>query len=122
MSYGLVALDELQTVDLVAPGLPAFSSISQQSNTVVKCTITLPTLDADGNNLSGLTTLTVATLPKTGPDSPFEGLSMDQILALTGVVKVDVPVTPADAGVQKEVDLPVVNLGGFQSFAAACAD
>jgi len=122
MGYGLVALAEVQTTDLVSPGLPAFSALNQVSNTVVNCTVTLPTLDANGDNLSGLTKLTVVTLPKTGATSPFEGLSMNQCIVLSGAVKVDVVVTMSDAGVQKSVDIPVVNLGGFQSFAAACAD
>jgi len=122
MPYGPVNLSEFQTSDGVAPGAPVFVNVVQVDNNFVRVTVALPTVDSNGDNLSGLTKLTVATLAKSGPTNPFAGLDMNQILGLAGVVKVDVAVTAADAGTQKDVDLPVVNLGGFQALAAAAAD
>jgi len=41
---------------------------------------------------------------------------------MAGIQKIDVALTPADAGQQKTVDVTVMNLGGTQAFAAACSD
>lgn len=122
MPYGPVNLSEFQTSDGVAPGAPTFVNVSQLDNNLIRATVALPTTDSNGDNLSGLAKLTVATAPKPGATNPFEGLSMDQILALPGVVKSHVSLTEADAGTQKNVDLSVVNLGGFQALAAAVSD
>lgn len=121
--YGPVATNAFQTQDLVAPGMPIFTNIEQTSNTVVKVGVALPSMDADGGNLSGLTKLTVATIAMADPaTNPFAGKSMVEILALAGVSKVNVTVTASDAGQEKSIDVPVINLGGFQAFAAACSD
>lgn len=71
---------------------------------------------------SGLTKLTVTSLPMTDGVNPFEAMSMMEILALDGVQTVDIPLTPDNAGTQKEITMVVMNLGGTQAFAAACAD
>jgi len=112
MSYGPVTISEFATSDVVAPGAPTFVLVEQA----------VPTTDATGGPLTGLTTLTVATATMSEGINPFEGLSMSEILALPGAASVDVELTEADAGTQKVVTLPVVNLGGFQALAAACKD
>lgn len=122
MAYGPVSISEFGTTDVVAPGAPSFITIAQLSNSLVHCVVALPTLDSDGSELTGLVKLTVATLPMSEGINPFEGLSMPEILALTGVVTAEVELVPGDAGTQKEFDIAIVNLGGFQAFAAACAD
>ena len=119
--YGPVALGYLQTTDLIAPGMPVFVAAAQIDNATIRLTIAIPTMDANGANLSGLKLLTIATMPMSGGNNPFEGKSMTEILAM-GTAKFDVTLTPEDAGLQKTVDVPVVNLGGVQAFAAACSD
>lgn len=123
MGFGTVSVTSLATLDAVAPGAPTFVSLVQSSNSTIDVTLSMPTADADGTPLTGLAKLTVATLA--GDPSgfnPFEGLSMDQILTITGIQAVNVVLTPADAGTQKGVQMSVTNLGGTQWFAAACAD
>ena len=120
--YGPVVLNTFQTNDLVAPGMPVFTNLEQVSNSVVRATLAMPVMDSDGGNLTGLTKLTVATMAMAGVDNPFEALSMAEIVAMAGVTKIVVTISPADAGTEKSVDVPVTNLGGFQAFAAACSD
>lgn len=122
MAYGPMSVNSLATSDQVAPGMPVFVAAQQVDNNIIRLTIALPTMDADGSNLSGLTKLTVVSLPMSGGENPFEGLSMAEALALPGVQQVDVTVTDADAGTEKQVDVAVMNLGGVQAFGAACAD
>ena len=119
MGYGPVVLSNLATSDIVSPAAPTIVSIVQISNTIVRVTLAMPVADFGGGVLSGLTKLTVATIAGT---TAFTGKTMTEILAISGVAKVDVTLTPADAGQQKVVDLPVTNLGGQQSIAAACSD
>ena len=120
--YGPVSTFTLLTTDVVAPGMPVFVSGVQVDNLNVSLVLAMPVMDANGANLTGLAKLTVATAVMTGGVNPFTGLSMTQIVALPGVTKVNVTLTPDDAGQQKTVVLPVVNLGGQQAFAAACSD
>lgn len=120
--YGPVATSSLLTTDLIAPGMPVFVSATQTNNTTIRLVIALPTMDANGANLTGLTKLSVASAVMTGGTNPFESKSMTEILAMTGVTKTHVTVTPTEAGQQKTVDVPVANLGGMQAFAAACSD
>jgi hypothetical protein len=123
MSYGPVAFSSFGASDVVAPGPPSFAAITQVSNKELIINLTLPAVDSDGSELTGLTLLSVATLPALQDGSnPFEGLGMDAILALSGVAKTDLMITPEQAGQQVNVTLPIVNLGGVQYFAAACSD
>jgi hypothetical protein len=122
MGFSSVALYDVQTVDSVAPGVPTITSVIQSSNKTIQVAVTLPILDADGSELSGMTRLVVATAIEVDGLSPFASLSMQDILALPGVVSVEVAVSAADAGAQKLVELPVLNLGGYQEIAAAVSD
>ena len=122
MSYGLMSTNNLVTSDLVAPGMPTFVSIVQESNTIIRLTIAIPVMDADGGNLTGLTKMTVVSLPQVDGTNPFEGIGMPEALVITGVAKFDVTLEPADAGTEKTVDVTVMNLGGAQAFGVACAD
>ena len=121
MPYGPISVYDFQTADVVAPGAPVIVSANQIDNNIVRLTIACPTMDSNGSNLTGLSKLTVVSLPMT-VSNPFESLSMTEALALPGVQSVDVALTPDDAGQQKTVDVAVMNLGGFQAFGAACAD
>ena len=120
--YGPVTISEFATTDVVAPGAPTFVLVEQIDNQNIEATIAIPTTDATGGPLTGLTYLTVATATMSEGVNPFEGLSMPEILALPGAASIDIELTEADAGTQKVVTLPVVNLGGFQALAAACKD
>ena len=122
MSYGPVSLSNVTTSDLVAPGMPVFVALNQTGNSIIKATVAIPVMDSDGSNLTGLTKLTIVTAVMTGGVNPFESKGMAEILAMSGVQKVDVTLVPADAGQEKTVDVAVMNLGGVQAFAAACAD
>lgn len=123
MGYGPTSVSSLATSDNVAPGAPTFLVIVQEDNDSIQCTVNLPAVDSNGEPLSGLRVLTVATIASdpTGTN-PFEGLSMDQILALPTVRSVNEDLEPTDAGGTAEVELPIVNLGGTQWIVAACAD
>lgn len=122
MGYSAVTLFDLQTFDVVSPAAPSVVTAVQRDNNNVDLSLLLPLVDADGSELTGLTKLTVATAAVVDAVNPFEGLSMPEILALGGVIFTDVTLTPSDAGTQKDVTLPVVNRGGFQTFAAAVSD
>ena len=121
MSYGTVSYGTVTTSDIVAPGAPTFISIQQISNQTVSVVLAIPAIDSDGSNLTGLTKITIVTVAMSG-EHPFEGKSMSEVLAVPGVVSIDVSLQESDAGTQKTVEMPVVNLGGQQAFAAACAD
>lgn len=121
MAYGPVSISGFATADVVAPGAPTIVFVEQVDNTTLAVTVAVPVADATGGDLSGLTTLTLATASMSDGLNPFEGLSMPEILAL-GAVSVNVELTPEDAGTQKVVSLAIVNLGGFQALAAACND
>jgi len=122
MSYGLATISEFATTDVVAPGAPTFVLMEQIDNDTMRATVSIPTTDATGGPLTGLARLTVATATMSAGANPFDGLSMPEILAFAGAASVDVELTEADAGTQKEVILPIVNLGGFHALAAACND
>ena len=121
-AYGPVTLSSLATTDIVAPGAPVFVSGTQIDNTIIRLRISTPTMDSNGGSLTGLTKLTVVSAVMTGGVNPFTAKSMTEILAMAGIQKIDVALTPADAGQQKTVDVTVMNLGGTQAFAAACSD
>ena len=104
-----------QIVDMVRPAKPVFKSITQVDNQTVRLVVTLPSTDAGGANLTGLTSLAVAT------GDGMDGLTMEEILALGGFNQ-EIPLTMGDAGTDKTVDVPVLTLGVEQKFAAACAD
>lgn len=120
--YGPLSVYSLATADIVSPGMPTFVSAVQVDNTIIRLKLAMPTMDSNGGNLTGLAKLTIVSLAMTGGVNPFQGKSMTDCLALAGVQKVDVTITPTDAGQQKTVDVNVMNLGGSQAFAAACAD
>lgn len=122
MGYSTVATADSQSVDEVSPGAPTFVSVTQTDNHSWEASVQLPVQDADNSELTGLTKLTVVTLPMVGGANPFVGLSMVEILALPGIVVQDVALSPTDAGTVKVVSVPLVNLGGFQAFAAAVTD
>lgn len=122
MAYGPVTTADMLTSDMVAPGLVAFVASQQIDNQIIRLTLAMPSVDANGANLTGLTKLTVVTAAMTGGVNPFDGLSMSECLAVAGSTSLDVTLTEADAGQEKQVDVPVMNLGGMQAFAAACAD
>jgi hypothetical protein len=123
MGYGPVAYLVMSSLDLVAPNAPAFTNCYQLDNSIYRLKLRLPVVDATGTALTGLTRLTIVSLAMTDEYSnPFEDLNMLDCLALPKVQKIDVAISPADAGTEKEVDVAIINLGGFQAFAAACAD
>ena len=124
MGYSAVALGTNQSVDAVSPSAPTIVSITQTNNTNWDFVATLPTTDdpGPGTPLSGMTRLTVASLAMADGVNPFEGLSMDQILAMNSPDVRHVSVTPEMAGLNVTVNVPVLNLGGFQAFACAVTD
>lgn len=122
MGYSAVATTDLQSVDAVSPGAPAFLAVTQMDNSNWAVSVQIPLQDADGSPLTGLTKLSLSTLPMTEGINPFLGLSMEECMALPGAITQDVALTPGDAGTSKDLVVPVVNLGGFQAFATACTD
>lgn len=108
-------------MDEVAPGAPTFVSVQQTGNKQWAASVQLPLVDADGSELTGLSKLTVASTVMVNGENPFIGKSMDEIIA-SGAQVQHVDLTPGDAGTIKDVTIPLVNLGGFQAFAAAVTD
>lgn len=120
-TYGPVSKSTLTAVDLVAPGLAPISSAVQFDNKIIKVTAAIPVMDANGDNLSGLSKLTVAVALMIGGVDPFLNKTMTEILALPGVKKIDVAITTEDAGKEKTVDVPLQGFG-VHSIVAACSD
>ena len=108
-------------VDVTAPSAPVFAfPLRQDGNTKWVPEIILPLVDSDGSELTGLTSLTVATM--LGEDvSPFAGLGPSEISAIATKVEV-VPLTPADAGTTKVVPMLVLGFGKRQYMAAWVSD
>lgn len=128
MGYGPVAFSTSQSVDESAPGAPMFVSIEQpgNQNDSFTCKIRLPDADANGTTPpSGLKKLAVATTTKDGDTNPYEGKSMEEILAMgpeSPSVVTDLDPTANPPGSEVDVKLPITLLGSSQEFAAACAD
>jgi len=127
MGFGPVTFATAQSVDEVAPGAPAFNSVVQPEgqDENYTCSLTLPVTDSDGTPLTGLTRLAVFTTIKEGDVNPYEGLSMDQIIALNNgqngvIVELDPEVNTPGSTI--DVTLPIILLGSTQQFAAACSD
>lgn len=122
MGYGRIARGLLNALDLTGPDAPSIVSIEQLSNSRLRVGTKLPTQDADGSPLTGLTKLSVAAAPFVDGIDPFEGIStMEEILALPGVIAEHVPLTEGDAGTERSVELPFAGFG-LWSIAAACSD
>ena len=79
MGYSPIAFASMALVDIVAPGA-ATLVLARTSNREIEVRVTLPTEDADGDALSGLTELVIALLPETIPaENSFEGIAADQL-------------------------------------------
>ena len=121
-TYGPTSGTTVTTFDLVAPGMPVILSATQVDNRIIRTVIVMPVMDANGDNLSGLTKLTIASIVIVGGINPFSGKTMVEILAITGIQKVDIVLTMDDAGQQKTADILIQSLGSSQAISAACAD
>ena len=122
MSFSAVTVTEGQSVDAVAPGAPAFVRVDQLDNRTWELGIQLPLTDSDGSELTGLTKLVVGTATMAKGENPFTGLSIEEIVSLPGVVTREMALSPSNAGDTVSVQTPLLNLGGFQAFAAAVSD
>ena len=123
MGFSVVALADVQSADVVSPGAPSIISVVQVDNRKMQVVIGLPLKDSDGSDLTGMTKLVVATAPQVaGGANAYEGMGMQEILTLPSSVAANISLTPDDAGSQKTVEIPIVNLGGYQSIAAAVTD
>lgn len=93
--------------DEAAPGAAPFSFIGSVHNKItVKAT--MPTTDANGDPLTGLSSWVPVAARYVDGFHPFEGLAtQEERLAVPGVVSAVVPLTPADAGLEKEAVLTV---------------
>jgi hypothetical protein len=121
--YGSVSSQVVATSDSVAPDAPAIVSALQKSNSQIDVTVSLPSADADGSQLSGLKRVDIATAPVGSEGAnPFEGKAWPEIAAMDGVVLAGLDITPEAAGTQVKITIPVLNLGGSQAIAAACSD
>ena len=121
-TYGPTSGTTVTTFDLVAPGMPVILSATQVDNRIIRTVIVMPVMDANGDNLSGLTKLTIASIVIVGGINPFSGKTMVEILAIPGIQKVDIVLTMDDAGQQKTADILIQSLGSSQAISAACAD
>jgi len=121
-TYGPVSGTTVATFDLIAPGMPVILSAIQVNNRIIRTIIVMPVMDANGDNLSGLTKLTIASIVIVAGVNPFEGKTMTEILAIPGIQKVDIALTMDDAGQQKTADILIQSIGSTQAIAAACAD
>ncbi|MGI0023169.1 MAG: hypothetical protein ACRD9Q_09950 [Nitrososphaeraceae archaeon] len=124
MGFGPVSFATGQSIDEVAPGAPVFVSVTQIGNVSWDCVVRLPETDSDGSPLTGLIKLAVATAPRIDDTNPFEGQSMDTILATPNVPSdiVDLDAESHVPGSEVDVTLPVTKLGDAQQFAASCSD
>lgn len=120
--YGPIAITELVTADITAPGAPTIVALSQTDNHFLNLVVALPLADADGSELTGLTKLTIAYAATADGINPFNGLPMVECLAVEGVGVVELGITSEQAGQQVELAVPIVNLGGAMALAIACSD
>lgn len=111
MSDGPITRLRLGSADVMAPGEVGLSG-RQISNTQYAVRATLPTKDADDSDLTELKTLTlgIVQVNDDGTD-PTEGMDTIGVRNVCGPNIIDLPVTAADAGTDKDANLPVVKLG-----------
>lgn len=126
MPYGPISTTRLATVDMVAPDAVLLQNVTQISNKVIEIFLTLPATDSNGDNLSGLSKLMVATatVDPSAP-SPFDSadLTMEEIIAGNLAEQyTEVSLSPAQAGTDITVSVLIVTLGKGHAFAVACAD
>lgn len=95
-----------------APGAPGVGAVLQVSNSIYRMTVTPPIADADGSPLTDLKRLTIGTAQTNGGLNPFDGLGTEAEVVATGATMLRFPLTGADAGVTRNVDVPVLNAGG----------
>ena len=122
MGFSAVALADAVSVDAVSPGAPTFSNITQFNNNVWHVDVLLPSLDADGSALTGLTKLYLVTQIAVDGVNPFVGLSPAEILAYPGAVTYTSDLTEEMAGTVTPLEVSVLNTGGAQSFACFVSD
>jgi hypothetical protein len=104
-------------VDVQAPGA-GIIGLSQVGNKTLRATITLPTTDSDGSELTGLAKCVIGiALADGNGENPF----IDVASFASVAVKIEeIAVTPETGLI--EVDLPVLSVGAIHFVAAYCQD
>jgi hypothetical protein len=125
MSYGPVSVISVGTADMSPPGSPSISAM-QISNKEIEAKIVIPTLDADGSPVSGLSGLVVGIAPELdGGGNPFEnvaGADIKSVAEASNGAAQEKELVDADAGTELVALLPIAVAGKTYWIAAAVKD
>ncbi len=77
MGFGPINVISLDAVDMVSPGAPGLSA-SQVNNLIIKASVTIPTVDSDGNSISGIQKVIVGMVVGDAVNV-FDGISGEDI-------------------------------------------
>ena len=113
----LSATASIEIVDGTAPAAPILNGLRQTSNLRAVASVTLPTRDNDGSELTGLVRLVVAYAPTVAGVNPFDGMTMDQIIG-AGFQISSLGVTPDQAGQTVDVEILFPSNGAYIAVAA----
>jgi hypothetical protein len=125
MGYSPIAFASLAMPDIVAPGVPQLI-LARVASKEVEARVTLPTVDADGGTLTGMTELLIVLLPEeTAGDNPFGTTaagSLETFTAGKGGFSTTIFLTDTDAGKLKTTRFPGLTVGKVYWAAATVKD
>ena len=114
MGYSAVAYTSMALADITAPGVPEINLV-RVANREVEARVTLPTIDADGQPISGMNELFIGLLEEATPGvNPFELVAPEDITSeaeSNGGQSATIFVSDADAGLLKAVRFAGLTIG-----------
>ena len=123
MGFGPINVISLDAVDMVSPGAPGLSA-SQVNNLIIKASVTIPTVDSDGNSISGIQKVIVGMVVGDAVNV-FDGISGEDISRIAdanGGQSRSVDLVDVDVGKTFDVDFSVISLGKRHYIAASVTD
>ena len=114
MGYSEVVFSSMALVDIVVPGAPQLA-LARTGSREIEARVTLPTQDADGNPLTGMSELAIAVLAETAPTvNPFDGIDAASLASFAdgnGGQSSTIFIVDADAGQLKAARFSALDIG-----------
>lgn len=114
MGYSEITFSSMALVDITAPGTPQLV-LARPSSRTIEARVTLPTADADGEPLSGMTELIIVLAAETiSGENPFAGIAAPSLASFAdgnGGQSAIIFITDADAGKLKATQFNNLTIG-----------
>ncbi|MFW6225927.1 MAG: hypothetical protein ACOC3V_03125 [bacterium] len=125
MGYSGITVRSRTLLDITPPGSPELT-IAQSGKRELEARVTLPTVDSDGQEITGLTELIVVLLPEIEQDvNPFENVLAEDLAPYTeteGGQVGNIFLDESDAGELKAHRFPNLTIGTTYWVAATVKD